>query len=280
MLLRKILLCSFLFFVFIDKGYSSDEQINGAWEFYKVSSVDVFGEQDSDTVRDVNISYEQVEIKADDSFLTIKNSLLSEKEICLVKYRKIKKTPLLYFHSDTTVAMYKKLFSHEGVALANYIYILMANEQSETCPSTYSEIIKSDDYLVLIDHYYAVFFRRINTNSPVKENFGDKFLDYCKDVKKNKRFDGGGKYICEFVNENINETYAKIREISTAGKLMKETLSKDNLKYAINDGVVSYQWESPEVLKVTISHGSETVIYEFQGKQSGTHLVITVDTGY
>ncbi|PSH12668.1 hypothetical protein B7R74_20115 [Yersinia pseudotuberculosis] len=61
---------------------------------------------------------------------------------------------------------------------------------------------------------------------------------------------------------------------------MKETLSKEDLKYAINDGMVSYQWKSPEILKVTILHGGETVIYEFQEKQSGTHLVITVDTGY
>lgn len=124
------------------------------------------------------------------------------------------------------------------------------------------------------------FFKRVNTNLPVNKNNGDFLLDYCKNVNQNKTFDGGGKYICDFIKKNINETYTKIREASTTGKLMKETLSKENLKYAINDVMVSYQWKSPEILKVTILHGGETVTYEFQEKQSGTHLVITVDTGY
>ncbi len=268
------------FFIFIGKVYSSDEQINGAWEFYKVSSVDIFGESDPDTVRNLNFLYEKVGIKVDDKIIMIRNSLLSDKDICSIKYRKTKKTPLFYFHSDTTVAMYKKLFGQEGVALAEFIYLLRANEQSEICPSIYSEIIKNDDYLVLIDHYYSVFFKRVNANLPVNKNHGDFLLDYCKDANQNKTFDGGDKYICDFIKKNINETYTKIREISSTGKLMKETLSKENLKYAINDGMVSYQWKSPEILKVTILHGGETVIYEFQEKQSGTHLVITVDTGY
>lgn len=268
------------FFIFIGKVYSSDEQINGAWEFYKVSSVDIFGESDPDTVRNLNVLYEKVGIKVDDKIIIIRNSLLSDKGICSIKYRKTKETPLFYFHSDTTVAMYKKLFGQEGVPLAEFIYLLRGNEQSEICPSIYSEIIKNDDYLVLIDHYYAVFFKRVNTNLPVNKNNGDFLLDYCKNVNQNKTFDGGGKYICDFIKKNINETYTKIREASTTGKLMKETLSKENLKYAINDGMVSYQWKSPEILKVTILHGGETVTYEFQEKQSGTHLVITVDTGY
>lgn len=51
MLHIKIML---FFFIFIGKVYSSDEQINGAWEFYKVSSVDIFGESDPDTVRNLN----------------------------------------------------------------------------------------------------------------------------------------------------------------------------------------------------------------------------------
>lgn len=262
------------------KGYSVDERINGVWEFYKVSSVNIFDEYDSDTVRNLNVLYEQVDIKVDNTFLKIRNSLLSEKDICSIKYRQTKETPLFYFHSDATVSMYVNLFRQEGFSLAKYISILRASEQSETCSSIYSEIIESDDYLVLIDHYYAVFFKKIDSSILANENHSNGFLDYCKDANPSKEFDGGDKYFCEFVKKNIYESYSKLREMSTFGKLMKESLSKDNLKYVIQDGVINYQWKSPEILKVTIFHGVETVMYEFQEKKSGTHLVITVDTGY
>ncbi|WP_145579716.1 hypothetical protein [Yersinia vastinensis] len=280
MLLGKKCFLFLFLFLFIWKGYPSEEGINGVWEFYKVSNMDVYGEHDSDTFHNLNAIYKQVEVKVDDRFLTIRNPLLNSKDVCSIEYREIKQTPILYFHSDTTVSLYSKLFSQEGIELEKNISVLTASEQSEVCPSIYNEIIKNDDYLVLIDHYYIVFFRKATANLLTQKDNNDGFLDYCKNANVSDVFDGDDKYTCEFVKMDINNAYTKIRDISTNAKLMKKTLLMGDLKYSIKDGMISHQWKGQNVLKVIISYGNEITTYEFHEKKSGTSLEITVETGY
>lgn len=105
------------------------------WVHEKVSAVDVFGKRDLDTIKKLDEIYSKVIFTFSGKTLTIKNDFLEDNNVCSIDYVKIKKkTPISYYLSEKTVALYEWLFKYEDVSLPKYIYLLTALLAGDECP--------------------------------------------------------------------------------------------------------------------------------------------------
>lgn len=155
-----------MFFCFFPKIAISDNGVDHKlWVYEKVSGVDVFGKHDLNTINNLNEIYSKVKFTFSGKTLTIKNDFLEDNNVCSIDYVKIKKTPISYYLSEKTMALYERLFKYEGVSLPKYIYLLTALLPGDECPPPYSEILEVNDYLILLDQNYALFFKEAETKN-------------------------------------------------------------------------------------------------------------------
>lgn len=289
MISKKKYLFILLVFIFIGNVYAKNvleekHEVNSTWYFLKVSQKDLLGNSSKDTLRSLNTLYEQVKITLDNEKLAVNNFLLEEPQICSIDYIKINQTPLSHFYSQKTVNLYEALFKEENIPLASNINILTASTPELACEAPYSEIIQNDDYLVVIDKYHVIFFTKQpeqdNKVSSKKYQFRDDFPTYCQDVNKGQIFDGSSKYVCQYPNMSMPETYGRIKEIINDGQYMNKNLPKENTSYSVQDTKITYQWMARNILKLIIDQDAEKTTYLFEEKKDNTILIITIDTGY
>lgn len=274
-----------LFVTITAKAVTKNVRANNTWTFVKVSQEDLFGDKSFQTQKILNTIYSQVKITIKKNKLTINNLLLENDKVCSTDYIKIKKRPLDYFYSQKTTDLYKTLFNNEAIPLSSNIYILTASKPEKECSEPFSNIIENDNYLVVVDKYYLIFFsnKSQQDNQELLENvyeFRDDFPTYCQQVDKGKIFDGISKYICNYPNKTILDTYIRIKTITNDGQYMNKELPTDNISFAIQDGQITYQWMAQNILKVIIVQGCETTSYLFNEQKNNTNLIIDMKSGY
>jgi hypothetical protein len=250
--------------------------------FYKVSSTDLFTNHDSNTIRNLNELYGKVKINADDNTLTINNDLLESSTVCSVKYKKKKETPLSYFYSKKTLAMYENIFKNDRIPLSKDICILRAYEPEKNCPLPYDEIIESDDYLLLVAQDYLIFFRNIKKNPEQLNETSTKydFSTFCKNLREGAAFDGEEKYICDFTNEKLSDAYLKFKKISGYNGILNEELPGKNISYYMGDAKIVYQWIGSDEVKITVTQNMDEGVYSFKESKSGTPIAAIIKSGY
>lgn len=280
--INKSWLYLLLFFVFSASSHTYSKKVSDIWLFSKISDSDLFGRHDAGMINDINNLYKQVEIKTDDKFLTITNSFFEDKNVCSIEYVKKSKTPISYFHSQNTVFMYEEKFSHEKIIFPENISVLYSLYPEKECPSPYTELIEINNYLVFIEQGYVLFFKNskhdLDSSDRVKF-FKDDFSEYCQSSNQKDVFDGTFEYKCEFKDSDLLEAYEKVRLFSKNSNVLKEKLPQHNIEYGTHDGKVSYTI-AKEGMKITILQGAESWVYSFKRNQSGTDVMVTVDTGY
>lgn len=271
-----------VFFSFICCICSFNVYANDLWVFYKVSSTDLFSRHDSKTIQNLNELYGKAKINADDNTLTINNDLLESSTVCSVRYRKKKETPLSYFYSKKTLAMYENVFKEDNISLAKNIYILRSYDPDKTCPPPYDEMIESDDYLLLVVQDYLVFFKNITDNLGQLKDLSDKsvFSTFCESTLEGSTFDGKEKYICSFTNYNLSNAYLKFKKISWCDGVLKEMLPGRNESYYMGDAKVVYQWIGSNEVKITVIQNMDEGVYSFKKTESGTQVAVIIKSGY
>ncbi|SSJ95164.1 Uncharacterised protein [Klebsiella pneumoniae] len=255
---------------------------NDFWVFYKVSSTDLFFRHDSNTIQNLNELYDEVKINADDNTLTINNDLLESSTVCSVEYRKKKETPLSYFYSKKTLAMYENVFKNDNISLAKDIYILRAYDPEKNRSPPYDEIIESDDYLLLVVKDYLIFFKNIKNNPEQLNEMSDKydFSTFCENLQEGSTFDGKEKYVCSFTNDNLSDAYLKFKKISGYNDVLKETLPGKSISYYMGDAKVIYQWVGSAEVKITVIQNMDEGVYSFKKSKSGTRMAVIIKSGY
>lgn len=264
-------------------SFSAHVQVSEAkdvWVFDKVSSSTVLGMTDVDRVRNLTTQFRQVEIVTDSKILTIQNALLEKINICSIDFVRINKTLLSYFYSKDTVAMYKALFSQEGIPLEDNIDVLTSLRPGEECPEPYSELIEAKGYLFFSEQDYVVFMKKKTGNVTSEHKDKIDFWQYCKDAAEGATYDGKSKYRCQFSHKSIAEVYSDIRAFSYYQHALKENLPSKNIKYPVNGGCIIYQWTDRNMLEIIIEQENETVRYSVKSKKNSVDLVIESDTQY
>jgi len=262
--------------------FSFNTHANDLWVFYKVSSTDLFSRHDSNTIQNLNKLYGKAKVNMDDNTVTISNDLLESSTICSVDYSKKKESPLSYFYSKKTLDMYDNVFKKDKISLAKDIYILRSLYPDKTCPSPYDEIIESDEYVFFVALDYLVFFKKITNDSKESNGLpkGTDFFTFCKSVSEDSIFDGDANYICDFTNDDLSNTYLKLKVISLYNNILKESLPDKNISYHMGDVEISYQWIGSNEVKITIIQGMDEGVYLFKKFKSGTLVAITSKSGY
>lgn len=278
--MNKKLLWIYILFIISFSAHAQVSETKDVWVFDKVSSSTVLGMTDVDRVRNLTTQFRQVEIVTDSKMLTIHNALLEKINICSIDFVRINKTLLSYFYSKDTVAMYKTLFSQEGIPLADNIDVLTSLRPGEECPEPYSELIEAKGYLFFSEQDYVVFMKK-KTGDVTSEN-KDKidFWQYCKDSTEGATYDGRSKYSCHFSQKSIAEVYSDIRALSHYKNILKESLPSENIKYPVNGGCVNYKWTNHNSLEIMIEQENESVSYSVKSKNNTVDVVIESDTQY
>lgn len=273
---------TFLLFFISKFTYSNDSTNNVTWVYNNVSSVDVFGNHDSNMIDDLDKIYKEVVVNIDGGKLTINNYFLEDSIVCSIDYTEIKKTPLSYYLSQKTVDMYNRLFKREGISLPNDIYILTSVFPDHECPAPYGEIMKANNQLIISDQNYVLFFKNGKTTSEMKSQRAkeESWSTYCHKVNPERVYDGSSKESCYFEGLDLKSAYSKL--ITLGGiehNYLKENLPIGNGSYRIHDKSVSYQWTERGV-NVSVFMDGERVIYSFSKLPSGVELMIMDDTQY
>ncbi|WP_161799330.1 hypothetical protein, partial [Enterobacter hormaechei] len=193
-----VLFLLFCFFCFFPKIAISDNGVDHKlWVYEKISGVDIFGKHDLNTIKNLDEIYSKVTFTFSGKTLTLKNDLLEDNNVCSIDYVKIKKTPISYYLSEKTVALYERLFKYEGASLPKHIYLLTALLPGDECPPPYSEILEVNDYLIVSDQSYVLFFKEADAmnNNQTK----DGLATYCQNGNSTLEYDGISKYSCFFL---------------------------------------------------------------------------------
>lgn len=268
-----------MFFCFFPKIAISDNGVDHKlWVYEKVSGVDVFGKHDLNTINNLNEIYSKVKFTFSGKTLTIKNNFLEDNNVCSIDYVKIKKTPISYYLSEKTMALYERLFKYEGVSLPKYIYLLTALLPGDECPPPYSEILEVNDYLILLDQNYALFFKEAETKNNNQKK--DSWATYCKERRPSREYDGVSKYTCFFPDLKLRDAYEEFRRIQYDNTLFKKQLPSTNKVDKFNDAKVSYAWQESNSLKISVVRDNESVTFSFNENSMGTSLEVTEETQY
>ncbi|WP_042284662.1 hypothetical protein [Citrobacter sedlakii] len=278
--MNKKLLWIYILFVLSFSARIQVSEAKDVWVFDKVSSSTVLGMTDADRVRNLTTQFRQVEIVTDSNILTIHNSLLEKGNICSIDFVRINKTLLSYFYSKDTVAMYKALFSQEGMPLTDDIIVLTSLRPGEECPEPYSELIEAKGNLFFSEQDYVVFMKKKigNVTSGNKDKID--FWQYCKNAAEGAAYDGRSKYSCQFSHKSIAEVYSNIRALSHYQHALKEKLPSKNIKYPVDGGYIIYQWTDRNTLEIIIEQKNESIRYFVKSKNNSAEVVIESDTQY
>lgn len=281
---NRFLILALSIFLFVSESSCAQDGLNNStWIYDKVSNVDVFGRHDSNAIAHLTEEFEKVTIKEDGNKLTVENDFLENKKICLTDYVEVKKTPLSYYLSKSTVNMYKQVYKSSDIPLPNDIYLLTSLYPGKECPPPYSEMLKVDNYLTVTKQNYVLFFKRqskeLSKNADRVEH--SNWSNYCHDDKAGQEFDGSSKTSCSFPSMSIKDAYNKLKEIDKSGNTyLRSDLPTKNVTSKIDAGVVDYKWNGSETLKITVGMENETESYSFKQESEGTNLVIETDSQY
>ncbi|EEX1006303.1 hypothetical protein D3981_004284 [Escherichia coli] len=250
------------------------------WTFDKVSSTTVLGMTDADRVRNLTTQFRQLEIVTDSKTLTVQNALLEKGNVCTTDLARTNKTLLSYFYSKDTVAMYKALFSQEGIPLTDDIVVLTSLRPGEECPEPYRELIEAKGHLFFSEQDYVVFMKKTGENITSENKDNSVFWQNCKNSAEDAVYDGRSKYSCQFNHKNIAEVYSNIRALSHYQNDLKEQLPSENVKYSVGGGVITYQWFDRNMLEIIIKQENESIRYAIKSEGNSTSVVIESDTQY
>jgi len=267
-----------LFFSFFPKIAISDDGVDHKlWVYEKVSGVDVFGKRDLNTIKNLDEIYSKVTFTFSGKTLTIKNDFLEDNNVCSIHYVKIKKTPISYYLSEKTVALYERVFEYEDVSLPKYIYLLTALLPGDECPPPYSEILEVNDYLIVSVQNYALFFKEADAkNNQAK----DGWATYCQKENPTRGYDGVSKYSCFFPDLKLRDAYGEFRKIQYDNTLLKKQLPGTNKVDKFNDAMISYEWQESNSLKISVIRDNESATFSFNEHSTGTSLEVTEETQY
>ncbi|EIY9332877.1 TPA: hypothetical protein ACGRTY_005096 [Escherichia coli] len=255
-------------------AYSNDNTKNTVWIYHNVSDIDVFGKHDSLIISALDETYSKVVINMDGRKLTINDYSLENSLVCSTDYVEVKKKPLSYYLSQTTVGMYRKLFKHEGKLFPEEISIM---DSVHKCPGPYRDILKINDQIIIPEKYYVLFF---NEKKHTSEEKKEKWSTWCHDVNPRKEFDGSSKEHCYFEGFDLKGAYDKLLALSyEENNYLKEKLPIGNFSYKIDDKNITYQWIHGG-LNISVIMENESMRYLFSEKPSGVNVEITNETQY
>lgn len=268
-----------LFFSYFPKIAISDNGVDHKlWVYEKVSGVDVFGKRDLNTIKNLGEIYSKVTFTFSGKTLTIKNDFLENNNVCSIDYVKIKKTPISYYLSERTVALYERLFKYESVSLPEYIYLLTALLPGGECPPPYREILEVNDYLIVPEQNYVIFFKEADAKN--NNQTKDGWATYCQKENPALEYDGVSKYSCFFHNLKLRDAYGVFRKIQYDNTLLKKQLPGTNKVDKFNGAMVSYEWHESDSLKISVVRDNESATFSFNEHSSGTSLEVIEETQY
>ncbi|EPO4112464.1 hypothetical protein ACUADT_004971 [Enterobacter cloacae] len=269
-----------LFFSFFPKIAISDNGVDHKlWVYEKISGVDFFGKRDLNKIKDLDEIYSKVTFTFSGKTLTIKNDFLEDNNVCSIDYVKIKKTPMSYYLSEKTVALYERLFKYEGVSLPKYIYLLTALLPGDECPPPYSEIIEVNDHLIVSEQNHVLFFKEVGADANNNQT-KDGWATYCQEGNPTREYDGVSKYSCFFPNLKLRDAYREFRMIQYHNTLLEKQLPGTNKVDKFNDAMVSYEWQKSNLLKISVTKDNESANFSFNEHSTGTSLEVTEETQY
>lgn len=126
---------------------------------------------------------------------------------------KLKKTPISYYLSEKIVTLYERLFNYENVSLPKYIYLLTAFLPGDECPPPYSEFLEVNDYLIVSDQNYVLFFKEKAADAKNNNQTKDGWATYCQKENSTREYDGVSKYSCFFPDLKLRDAYGEFRNI-------------------------------------------------------------------
>ncbi|MTH48635.1 hypothetical protein [Intestinirhabdus alba] len=269
-----------LFFILPDSACSEEAGSDTFWLYDKTSTLNISGAQTPDNLAG---KYVGVTIKTQGNKLIINDLNLKNGEICATEFVRLKQTPILYFHSQKTVDIYKALFKRENILFPDYINILTARFPEHTCPGPFSEIIETGTHLAINDEYYEVFFKKLSAAEYeiAEERLKENPARYCRVENPSLEFDGHEREVCSFTSSRLKEAYQKIKSFSPlVGRILKDNVPEKNLSYAIDEKTVSYRWKGDKKLQLSISSENQSLQYLFSEGATGTEVIITSDSQY
>ncbi|HEB4093845.1 TPA: hypothetical protein RZ058_004789 [Enterobacter cloacae] len=269
-----------LFFYFFSKiAISGNEVHHKLWVYEKVSGLDVFGKRDLNTINKLDAIYSKVTFTFSSKKLTIKNDFLKDNSVCSTDYVKIKKTPISYYFSEKTVALYERLFKYEGLSLPKYIYLLTALLPGDECPPPYSEVLEVNNHLIVLEQNHVLFFKEVGANANNNQT-KDGWATYCQEGNPTREYDGVSKYSCFFPNLKLKDAYREFRMIQYDNTLLKKQLPGTNKVDKFNDAMVSYEWQVSNLLNISVIKVNESATFSFNEHSTGTSLDVTEETQY
>lgn len=275
----EVSLIFILFILFSGSGLCNSHYINKEWGFYKTSRTDFFNNHDSDMIGNLARVYQGVTVKYDGKTLVIENPIINEKMVCSFEYVRQDQTLLSYLYSKNTVSLYERIFNEEGIDSPRDIHALIALNPDKECPSPYAQFIEIQDYLVIIDQNYMIFFKSTTTRSKPTQLISNDFSKFCKQENEDEIFDGTSKFKCDFKGMSLLESYDELKRFDSNGDFLKERIPTKNIDFHIHDGMIRYFWENGG-LNVVISQGAESWHYTFEEYDGGTRLFILDESGY
>ncbi len=246
--------------------------------YEKISGVDVFGKRDLNTIKNLDKIYSKVTFTVGGKTLTIKNGFIEDNDVCSIDYAKIKKTPISYYLSKKTVALYQRLLNSEGVSLPKYIYLMTALYPGDECQPPYNEVLAVNDYLIVSEQNYIIFFKEADAKNNNQKK--DHRSNYCQKKDSTREYDGVNKYSCFFSDLKLRDAYGEFRKIQYVNPLLKKQLPGTNQFDKFNDATVSYEWQGSSSLKILVVRDNESANLYFNEHSVGTSLEVTEQTQY
>ena len=191
---------------------------------------------------------------------------------------KLKKTPISYYLSKKTVALYERLLKYEEVSLPKYIYLLTALTPGDECPPPYSEVLAISDYLIVSEQNYIIFFKEADANNNNQKKYN--WSDYCQKKDSTREYDGINKYSCFFSDLKLRDAYEEFRKIQYVNPLLKKQLPGTNQFDNFNDTTISYEWQGSSSIKILVVRDNESDNLSFNEHSMGTSLEVTEETQY
>lgn len=211
------------------------------------------------------------------------DDFLEDKNICSTNYVEIKKTAISYYMSEKTVSLYKRLFELNNIPFSENIYILTSLYPVQDCPAPFNEIVRINDYLVITEQNYILFFKKsdVEENKNVVDLQENNWSTYCHKDNASNEFDGTSHSSCFFSAMNIGEAYNKLKKINESSiSFLHSILPVENETYKIDSGLVDYKWNGDKSLTISIKMENELINYIFKEQSSGTSLLISSDSQY
>lgn len=264
------------------KSWSSSLIEGKEWGFYKISKSNLLQERDSNVISQLSRDFSKVTIAVNESDLVARNELIDSPVVCYEKYVLISKEPISFFHSSSTLAMYKRFFDEEGINFPVKINFLTGLYPESTCAEPYSKIIEVNDLLVLTQQDYLLFFKEKEKpliKGGVDVSY-DEFSKYCISKDSKSSFDGTKEINCFFKNHDLKKAYGEFRKINSfAGKVLKKELPVSNDICEMDSSKITYLRKGGE-LKIRVKRDAEDYIYTFHKEYSGVKVNVKIETEY